>query len=501
MAIESELKLRITPRHLASLKRHALLKEHQLARPVTRRLYNVYFDTPELALHQSAMALRLRQVGNIWLQTLKGGGAIHAGLHQRNEWEVQVNNEALDFSQTDAAAWDELLPEAWRERLQPVFVTDFARSSRIVVWQGAHIEVCMDQGQITAAGRKHEICELELELKSGEPRQLFELALAILDIVPFEIEMVNKAEYGFRLLADHTEHPYKNAAPRLSEQDGLTQGLQKLIWSCLLHGQKNWQGAMAGEDEDFLHQVRVSLRRLRVLLRIAQHLRSDEQLAVLNAQIADLSVLLGEVRDWDVFIAKTLQPLCDAASQPKGLPILLAAGKKQRDTCYAVLRAHGREMQGLMLRFAIWMQGDYWQSAERVAPGARDFAALRLNKLAHRFALHVGRLDEHDAEELHELRILAKKLRYSTEAFAGWFDASDTTGFIAALAEVQQVLGCINDAAVAHRLLDGLLHQNVRHRRASEQARECVVRDQAEHHAALRHALKHFDKQHIFWRA
>ncbi|MBW8078498.1 MAG: CYTH domain-containing protein, partial [Gallionella sp.] len=74
MALETELKLRITPQHLARLRRHVLLKSHQLARPVARRLYNVYFDTPELDLHRSGMALRLRRSGAQWLQTLKGGG-------------------------------------------------------------------------------------------------------------------------------------------------------------------------------------------------------------------------------------------------------------------------------------------------------------------------------------------------------------------------------------------------------------------------------------------
>src|SRR3989339_673406 len=98
MAIETELKLRIAPGQLAKLKRHPLLKAHQLTRPGTRRLYNIYFDTPKLELNQSAMALRLRRSGRQWLQTLKGGGSIQGGLHQRNEWEMPVRGPALDFS-------------------------------------------------------------------------------------------------------------------------------------------------------------------------------------------------------------------------------------------------------------------------------------------------------------------------------------------------------------------------------------------------------------------
>lgn len=501
MAIETELKLRITPQHLAKLKRHALLKTHQLARPVTRRLYNIYFDTPELDLHQSAMALRLRRSGSQWLQTLKGGGAIRAGLHQRNEWEVPVRGAALDFSMREAADWDELLPVALREKLQPVFVTDFARSSRIVSWQGAHIEVCMDHGEVSTAERSQPICELELELKSGSPRQLFGLALAILDIVPFEIEVVNKAEYGFRLLGDFIEQPFKSELPKLGQHDSLAHGLQTAIWACFLHLQKNWRGALAGEDADFLHQVRVSLRRLRVLLQFMQQIRDDETLGCFTAEIADLSVAMGQVRDWDVFIAQTLQPLCKAGAKRDGWSALLATSQDKRAACYGTLRGQAHEMQSMMLRFALWMYGEYWTQLAEDASPVRDLGAHRLNKLAHRFALMVAQLDERDAYQLHELRILAKKLRYSAEFFAGWFDDKHTSGFLTALGEVQQVLGHINDATMAYRLLDEMAADDTQQKQAASHARASIAQLMRHHLDALPHALKHFDKQQIFWRA
>ena len=495
MAIETELKLRITPAHLAKLKRHALLKTHQLARPVTRRLYNIYFDTPELDLHQAAMALRLRRSGKQWLQTLKGGGAIHAGLHQRNEWEVPVAGEALDFSAAVTAEWDTLLPVVWREKLQPVFVTDFSRSSCIVVWQGAHIEVCMDSGHITAATRSHEICELELELKSGSPQQLFSLALAILDIVPFEIEMVNKAEYGFRLLKNHTAPAYKITPPKANSTDNLAQGMQAAIWSCFLHLQKNWRGALAGENTEFLHQVRVALRRLRVLLHLMQQLRDDETLSCFTAQIADLAVVLGAVRDWDVFIAQTLPPLGKADSKK-----LLAASSQQREICLATLRAQDGEMQKLMLRFAAWMYGDYWLRLDFDAHAVRELAAHRLNKLAHRVELMLSREDEHDADQLHELRIMAKKLRYSAEFFSGWFDDTHTANFLHALAEIQQVLGELNDATVAYRLLAELATADSKNLAAISSVRDDITQKMHQNFAALPKLLKHYNKQKIFWR-
>ena len=372
MAVETELKLRIAPDQLARLKRHALLKSCSVSRPVTRRLQNIYYDTPKLDLQKSGMALRLRHAGRQWLQTLKGGGSVQAGLHQRNEWEVPVKRAALDFSATQEVEWDELLPPPLRKKLKPVFVTDFSRNSRMLLWQGAQIELCMDQGEVRTEQRSMPICELELELKSGRPRQLFDLALALLEIVPFELEAVSKAEQGYRLLSGYTEHPVKGVAPALARTDTLADVLQKLIWSCLQHFQDNLSGvmghgAMAGDDAEYLHQMRVALRRLRVVLRMAEKVRADKQLAGLFKDVSDLCVELGRIREWDVFIAQTVQPMCARMAGHAGLQALLADCERQRAACYTALRsaAQARELQRLLLRFAIWMNGAYWQASSR----------------------------------------------------------------------------------------------------------------------------------------
>ncbi len=502
MAIETELKLRISPEQLARLKRHALLKAHQVTRPVTRRLYNIYYDTPKLELHESGMALRLRRAGRQWLQTLKGGGSVKAGLHQRNEWEVPVRGAALDFSASQSAEWDQHLPKPLRKKLQPVFVTDFFRSSRMLLWQDAQIELCMDQGGVRTEQRGMPICELELELKSGQPQQLFELALAILDVVPFELEVVSKAEQGYRLLSGYAEHPVKAAVPSLARTDTLAEVLQSLIWSCVLHTQSNLRGAMAGEDAEYLHQMRVALRRLRVVLRMAEKLRADEQLAALSKEVAALCVALGHIREWDVFIAQTVRPMCARMAGHAGLQALLAASERQRDACHAALRGEtqARELQRLILRFAIWMNGLYWQQQD--LPQARDFSNTRLQKLARRFARSGQHLNTLDAPRLHALRILAKKLRYSAEFFSGLYDRQKARSFLKALSEVQEVLGQINDIAVTHRLL-GELAVNPdlsTHQEAVVLAKGWIAHDLSRQFAALRKALQRFAGQPSFWR-
>jgi inorganic triphosphatase YgiF len=263
MAIETELKLRIAPADLERLKRHPFLRSLSSERATTRTLYSVYFDTPDLKLHRAAMALRLRSVGKQWLQTLKDGGAVHAGLHQRNEWETPVVSDQLDFAALEAAG-AKPFPHNVQKKLQPLFITDFSRSIRMVQFEGALIEFSLDSGEIRADESKHTISELELELKSGEPLQLFRLALALLDIVPLEIEVTSKAEYGYRLRVPEKNSVTKARPLKLNAHAPVDAALQNMIWSCLSHLQANVSGAVKKTDEEYLHQVRIALRRLRV---------------------------------------------------------------------------------------------------------------------------------------------------------------------------------------------------------------------------------------------
>jgi inorganic triphosphatase YgiF len=501
MSIETELKLRIAPEQLARLKRHSLFKTHQITAPVTLRLHNIYFDTPKLELHKRKMALRLRRVGGKWIQTLKGGGSVKAGLHERFEWEVPVPSAKLDFAGLDAVVWDEHLPPSLREKLKPVFVTDFFRSSRLIHWQGTVIEVCMDHGCVKTEEYSTPICELELELKSGDPRQLFELALAILAIASFELEVVSKAEQGFNLLSGHIPRPIKATLPTLSRKTTLADGLQTQIWSCLQHLQSNLRGAMESTDAEYLHQMRVALRRLRVVLRMAYKIYPDKELAGLRAELAALGVALGRIREWDVFIADIAQS--EVMAEQVGFQLFLDYCEQQCGQCYATLR--GREqadaLQRLLLRFAIWMNGAYWQNAAQGAPNTRDYATRHLHQLARLYHQTGEQLDTHDFDRLHALRILAKKLRYSAEFFAVLYDQKKTASYLAALSEVQESLGKINDIAVAHRLLDSLAESP----QLSEQLEIIAFAKQRVNDKfnfkfnELNDYIRHFNKKPPFW--
>lgn len=501
MPFEAELKLRIVPEHLNRLKCHRLLKKLSIARAITRKLYSVYYDTPDLDLHHRAMALRLRRIGKQWVQTLKDGGEAQAGPHQRNEWEAPVAGEALDFDALDGSV-GKRLPLALRKKLQPLFVTDFSRTTRMVTFGGADIELSMDSGEVRAGENSRPISELELELKSGKPQQLFKFALVLLDIVPLEVEHTSKAEYGYLLHSAAQPAVSKASFPSLAKSTGVASALQSMIGSCLLHLQANISGAIQKldeeYDEEYLHQVRVALRRLRVVLSMAETFCADEELGKLHEQVAELCVEFGRLREWDVFVTQILAPTRARLPEQDGLR-LLSASEKLRGQHHAAVesRLQSQDYQRFLLRFGAWMHGDYWRE-----PAADDltlplFAAQILDKRSRQVGKRGKHLATADPSQLHRLRIACKKLRYSAEMFASLFDPVKAKRYLSALATLQDILGTLNDIAVARRLLDEL--GAGAQRESTILIRDWIERGYLDQIVKLNKAWEIFSGQKAFW--
>lgn len=498
MALETELKLRIAPEHLARLKRHPFLRSLSTGRASTRKLYSVYFDTPDLQLHHARMALRLRRVGTQWLQTLKGGGGVQAGLHQRNEWETPVATEQLDF-----AALEEIgagpLPQSLRKQIQPLFVTDFTRSIRMVQFEGAVIELSLDSGEIRAGKSSHTISELELELKSGEPLQLFRLALALLDIVPLEIEPTSKAEYGYRLLAPVEAVISKSRMSKLDAQSPVKEALQGMIWACLFHLQANVSGAVKKTHDEYLHQVRIALRQLRVVLSMVAKQRSDVELESLRDLIAELGTALGRSREWDVFVAQTLPSLQKRSDHLAGFKAVAHQSEKLRQHYHQHVHAalQSSDFQRLLLRFGAWMNGEYWRGSFE-EENLRRFAAAMLQRRSQKVRHYSERIHQGaDAVRLHELRIACKNLRYCTDLFRSIYAAEQTKHFLGALEKLQDALGMLNDNAAALRLLDEL--DDGLHLVTVALIRGEIEHAYAKHWTELNQAWERFSRQEAFW--
>ena len=199
MHTEIELKLLIDHSDIPLLQQHPLLKSACQSGPQRQKLHSIYFDTPELDLTRLKMALRLRLAGMQWIQTVKGGGTVEGGLHQRQEWEVPVAEGKPDFGKLAESPWCGVFTPDIQSRLIPIFVTDFWRTTWLLEYANSVVELALDMGQVQANNKQVPICEVELELKSGDPAALFDLAQTLQTSIPLQPEDRSKADRGYGL--------------------------------------------------------------------------------------------------------------------------------------------------------------------------------------------------------------------------------------------------------------------------------------------------------------
>jgi triphosphatase len=467
MPTETELKLRLPADCVARLQRSPLLKSSSISRPVTQKLYSVYYDTPAFDLKRHGVALRLRRSGRSWVQTIKGGGSVAAGLHQRDEWEAPVLRAQPDFTKiTDPALIKLFAAIDLRERLQPVFTTEFTRSIRMLrLADGGEVEFCLDRGQVIAGDASAPICEIELELKSGNPGQLFQFALELLHSIPLRLENASKAERGYLLYPDGKSPPLKAAPIELDAEMSVSAAFAAISWNCLNHLHSNETGMLAGHDIEYLHQMRVALRRQRSALSIFSRIFSKAAFAPVAQELKWLTSQFGPARDWDVFMTETLAPVCTSFPDHPGMMALQDKCKQlchlhNEAACHAAESTHYAES---MLQLGAWLSAEAWlgqpdaalvkpAGIEAKAPVKKFATALLAHR--HRQLKKYGKeLTDSSVAELHALRIVVKKQRYTAEFFAGFYSPRETKRYLRALSVLQDILGAMNDTANAKRLL------------------------------------------------
>jgi inorganic triphosphatase YgiF len=441
--VEIEIKLALAEREVARFKRHPLLKG---LKPERRRLYSLYFDSPDWELQRRRVALRLRRVGYHWVQTVKAEAETTGALTRRPEWEVQVTGNRPDLAVLPEEARD-LIPTGSEQRLAPAFETEFTRTAWQLHRGGGEIEVALDQGAIRAGDQAWPISEVEMELKSGEVGALFDLADAFLADLPFQLEPRSKAYRGYQLAGCLDLAPVKASVPAIEAATPAHAAYADLAQACLAQFGANLPGLLTGDDVEFLHQMRIAMRRLRALAGLVRFIGLPRP-----TWVEELRWLMGELspaRDWDVFVTETLSRIGPALPERTALDALAEPAGRFRSG--ARERARQAVSSTRLVRLWLAIEGDL----ASLPPSGQDTAGWAVAALDRRYrqlrraGRHVGRLD---AAGRHALRIASKKQRYAGEFFAG-LHPKRSRAFLTALAGLQDLLGVLNDAVVTSRLL------------------------------------------------
>jgi CHAD domain-containing protein len=389
-----------------------------------RHFTSVYYDTPPHSLAAAGITLRRRTEHgrSLWQLKLPASGA-------RLELEV---------------AGGPTLPGELRRLLTahlrhgepaPVAELRTRRSGELVTRNGATAEVTVDDVAVMDARRvAGGFVEVEIELRSGDPRRLDELAA---ELTAAGAEPGTETPKLFRVLG------LEPAGPRLPENP--FEALRALLRVQLrqIHGHD--PGTRLGQDPESLHDMRVAVRRSRALLRAGGTLVASDT-SGLAAELKGLGAVLGAVRDLDVLLERLTAEAAELGPpDERTARALLGAlrSERSRDRRRLLRYLNGRRYLELLDRFA--------REVEELEPSG---AEVSLETLARKELKKARRLvrelpEEPADEQLHAVRKQGKRARYA-------FELAGREAVVQRAKKVQDALGEHQDAVVAMERLRAL---------------------------------------------
>lgn len=466
-AKEIELKLICDASDLAALQAHPRLEAASVKDK--DQLSSVYFDTPDRLLRESGFVLRVRKTRGGYVQTAKAAGD---GLIERLEWERSVAGPEPDLHALRKTPLTKVLGK--QAELVPLFTVSVERATYDVEQGESRMEVALDRGRISAPGVKRRsagpsIGEVEIELKEGSAADLFALAREIGDLVPVRLGVRSKAERGFALVDGEVDGVRKAEPVRLSDDMTAAEAFRGIAHACLRHMRLNEDVLLGRRDAEALHQTRVAIRRLRSAFSLFKDVIADDRSEQLRTELKRLSEPLGRARNLDVLLSDTLP--AERSRHPDKVELLNLEKhlQAQRVEAYAAVMEGLRSQEWLrfVLDLVAWINAGPWlSSGDRKGELTRNqpattFAAGVLDKRRRQVKKRGRDLESLSAEDRHQVRITAKKLRYGAEFFAALYtdkkDRKRHKAFTSSLSKLQDSLGALNDIATGHELIDELL--------------------------------------------
>ncbi len=429
-----------------------------------------YYDTVDRRLSRRGVALRVRKKGRTYTLTVKADAERTEAMSARPEWNVELPNATVDLNQ---------LPHEARARvglvlpgeLRKLFTVDVERKKAEVTLPAEGdetptvVEIAVDRGAVTAGRKKSDIGELEIEMISGKPAAAYQLAAALAD-AGLHVGQTTKAARGYALI-DGAPEPTAKRAPKilLRRNETVSTALSEILSAGLASVLANEAAALDGTDIEGVHQMRVSLRRMRSLFAVFKSVLPPEKVEWAKTELKWLASSLGPARDWDVFIDEILGAVDGTGIDADAVAGLYTAAETQRQAGYAVAREAILSPRYTKFIFSMshYIETHGWM------PDGDDVGSLQkpigelsneILKRAFRKLRKKGRgLAEMDVPERHVVRIELKKFRYSVDFLNALYPVRSVKPFLKALAKMQDQFGHLNDVSVAEELLDILVRE------------------------------------------
>jgi CHAD domain-containing protein len=448
--LQQGITLTVPQELVRTLVRHPLFAAAHAA--PRRKSHVAWFDSERFELSRADIGLCLVDAGRSRLQRVSLADGAEC---------VSSFGSDFDFLGIASDKARARLERAQRRGLRIAFETRvYVRNWSLALAPDAALTARLAQGELRSGERVLPLCELQLVPARADDTTAFCVARDLIADLGLRVQPAALEERGLRLARDSAPQPARSGASPVTPQQDCAAALRAIVDDCIEQFRRNEPGALASDDPEYIHQLRVSIRRMRSALRAFAPLIPAAVAQRFVPGLHDLAGELGGARDWDVLLEELILPVARTQAGDPRLTRLADEGSALREAARAQCRAalargaHHRLLAG----FAAHVHCD-WRPDEPT-PELVRFAAQRLEVLHRKAAKAARGAGAQDIATLHRLRIAIKRLRYTVEFFAPLFARKAVRNYLGRMASLQEDLGVLNDLANAELRLADCAREN-----------------------------------------
>lgn len=445
MGVETEIKFRVPQRRLKAPS-GLTVPGGKVGKRAESDLLSTYFDTPKQKLKRHGLLLRVRQAGGKHVQTIKQTSAVQFG---RGEWETEIRGRTPDLGQANGAPLQRFAAKKLQRKLKPIFMTKVHRITLPVRTARSELELAIDRGRIVAGRRATRIEEVELELKSGPPSELFRIAKALERTLAAELCLRAKSDRGYDLVNGKHDQAVFAEPIALETRMRVIEGFQTIARSTLRHFSGN-ADAIRNLDPQGVHQMRVGLRRLRAAISLFSAALRDAGTQRIKAELKWLTNELAPARELDVFLEKKISLVAREIIPRRGGKAMAKqfADKRAEALERARKAVNSPRSRALLVDVLEWIEAQH-RRTDIANRELGEFAGKELDRRIGKARKDAAKLQGMSAQARHKLRIRIKKIRYAAGFFENLFRSKRAQKALARLSRrserIQDALGSLND--------------------------------------------------------
>jgi len=399
---------------------------------------DIYYDTRRYLLFLAGFSCRIRYSSKIRLE-IKFEPKDTENLYiTRSEWIVSEKER----KQTGKVRFEgKKVRKFFIENFQynipfpffPFVIINSVREKYVISYKRIKCELSFDysKGSLvnSSSSKKHiktfSFTEMEIELLDSEnsyEEDFAELGKIIEDKFSLKPVFINKLK---RVLKFFKCNPLKTDRYKICFNDSPDAGLEKIVSYYFEIAMQNRAGCEIGIDSEYVHDMRVALRKIRTALQCFRDYIGRREYLYLKNNCKWIAFFLGKVRDCDVYKVKVLNLLPEVREKNSNyeMKYILEELNRIREENRRVMKLNfkSRRYKSFVLKFEGFCKNICGLKNHKEIL-LRDLFQETLNKILKSLKKNIKRVRNAglsaDDIDIHRLRINFKKLRYTFEFFA-----------------------------------------------------------------------------------